>query len=444
MATATASSFNSAIGGLRQRGNNDAQFQKAMNDRMTMLKYDAPSALEGKVADKEAQMGGTMGGFKGIADLSDTATKIKASYNKVKSSADAVVSKVGELGDKVGQASGAVPQQGIRSLATDALTKVKMKVKQSTTQGSDTASQPVSGATATATDVKSGADATANAGKAVSVPSGSGYTGGSAGGGAGAGVADTDKAVGAVARGGGGGISEGITPANVGKFIPPEALSGGMSGDSTIARATAGRSRNIVNSVGGGGGERTNPMNVKTMTSVDQTSNSTLSATMNDAKSAIGGMTRNATGANAPTSSNIHSNISQALEDFKGQVSGAMTDVQSHISNLSGQVADVGKGVMATGADIANVGSKAVAGVSAGLETAGAVADALGPIGDLVGLGMAIYGGIEGHREHAEDQTANIVAQGHLSTPLAGQTQQTTNVSLDTSKAVQPTLMGHF
>lgn len=443
MATATASSFNSAIGGLKQRGNNDAQFQKAMNDRMTMLKYDAPSALKGKVDDKEAQMGGTMGGFKGVADISDTATKIKASYNKVKSTADTVVSKVGELGDKVGQASGAVPQQGLRSLATDALTKVKMKVKapQATT---DTASQPVSGATATATDVKSGADATANAGKAVSVPSGSGYTGGSAGGGAGAGVADTDKAVGAVARGGGGGISEGITPANVGKFIPPEALSGGMSGDSTIARATAGRSRNIVNSVGGGGGERTNPMNVKTMTSVDQTSNSTLSSTMNDAKSAIGGMTRNATGANAPTSSNIHSNISQALEDFKGQVSGAMTDVQSHISNLSGQVADVGKGVMATGADIANVGSKAVAGVSAGLETAGAVADALGPIGDLVGLGMAIYGGIEGHREHAEDQTANIVAQGHLSTPLAGQTQQTTNVSLDTSKAVQPTLMGHF
>ena len=428
MATATASSFNSAIGGLKQRGNNDAQFQKAMNDRMTMLKYDAPSALKGKVDDKEAQMGGTMGGFKGVADISDTATKIKASYNKVKTTADAVVSKVGELGDKVGQASGAVPQQGLRSLATDALTKVKMKVKGATTQGSDTA---VGTTTPEATVAKGATSA------------GSGYTGGSAGGGAGAGVADTDKALGAVGKQGGGGISESITSANVGKFIPPEALSGGMSGDSTIARATAGRSRNIVNSVGGGG-DRTNPMNVKSMTSLDQTSNSTLSSTMNDAKSAIGGMTRNATGANAPTSSNIHSNISQALEDFKGQVSGAMTDVQSHISNLSGQVADVGKGVMATGADIANVGSKAVAGVSAGLETAGAVADALGPIGDLVGLGMAIYGGIEGHREHAEDQTANIVAQGHLATPLAGQTQQATNVSLDTSKAVQPTLMGHF
>ena len=433
MATATASSFNSAIGGLKQRGNNDAQFQKAMNDRMTMLKYDAPSALKGKVDDKEAQMGGTMGGFKGVADISDTATKIKASYNKVKTTADAVVSKVGELGDKVGQASGAVPQQGLRSLATDALTKVKMKVKGATTQASDTA---VGTTTPEATVGGAGV-------KGATASTGSGYTGGSAGGGAGAGVADTDKALGAVGKQGGGGISESITSANVGKFIPPEALSGGMSGDSTIARATAGRSRNIVNSVGGGG-DRTNPMNVKSMTSLDQTSNSTLSSTMNDAKSAIGGMTRNATGANAPTSSNIHSNISQALEDFKGQVSGAMTDVQSHISNLSGQVADVGKGVMATGADIANVGSKAVAGVSAGLETAGAVADALGPIGDLVGLGMAIYGGIEGHREHAEDQTANIVAQGHLATPLAGQTQQATNVSLDTSKAVQPTLMGHF
>ena len=432
MATATASSFNSAIGSLKQRGNNDAQFQKAMNDRMTMLKYDAPSALKGKVDDKEAQMGGTMGGFKGIADVSDTATKIKASYNKVKTTADAVVSKVGELGDKVGQVSGQIPQQGLRSLATDALTKVKMKVKGATTQGSDTA---VGTTTPEATVAKGATSAGANAG--------SGYTGGSAGGGAGSAVGDTDKALGAVGKSGGGGISESITSANVGKFIPPEALSGGMSGDSTIARATAGRSRNIVNSVGGGG-DRTNPMNVKSMTSVDQTANSSLSATMNDAKSAIGGMTRNATGANASGSTNIHSNISQALEDFKGQVSGAMTDVQAHISNLSGQVADVGKGVMATGADIANVGSKAVAGVSAGLETAGAVADALGPIGDLVGLGMAIYGGIEGHREHAEDASANQSAQGQMSKPISGETQQTTNVSLDTSKAVQPTLMGHF
>ena len=84
MATATASSFNSAIGGLKQRGNNDAQFQKAMNDRMTMLKYDAPSALKGKVDDKEAQMGGTMGGLRVLPILVILLLKLKRPIIKSK------------------------------------------------------------------------------------------------------------------------------------------------------------------------------------------------------------------------------------------------------------------------------------------------------------------------------------------------------------------------
>ena len=220
---------------------------------------------------------------------------------------------------------------------------------------------------------------------------------------------------------------------------------GAMSGDSAGARAFGSRSRSVAGGMsdmfsGGGGGK--SPLSVSSMIG-DQSANNALADSVNSLRtSATAGVSR--MGANADTSTNVHASISQALDDFKGQIGGAFADVQGQIGNLSGQVSAVGRGVAGVGDDIMNAGSKVASGVSAGLETAGAVADALGPIGDLIGLGMSIFGGIEAKKEHNEQVAGNQQAQATLAKPVASNTSLATSVSLDTSKQAQAGVMSHY
>ena len=121
-----------------------------------------------------------------------------------------------------------------------------------------------------------------------------------------------------------------------------------------------------------------------------------------------------------------------------------MTDVQGQIKGVAGQVQSVGGGIAKVGEDVANVGSKVGEGISAGLETAGAVADALGPIGDVIGLGLAIFGGISGAKEHSEEAASSVQAQKQLAQPVEQASQQSTSVSLDTSKMAQASVASHY
>ncbi len=151
----------------------------------------------------------------------------------------------------------------------------------------------------------------------------------------------------------------------------------------------------------------------------------------NDARYGLGGSTNNLrmgawgqhtqqmglnnTGSNAPTATNAHAT------NPGGGAAGDLGDA----------AADAGEAVAKTG-------------LAAGLETAGTVLDALGPIGDLLGVGMAIFGGIEGAKKQSSEESAQAATQKVVDAP----TQQTvvTGVAktLDTSQGgSQPTSV-HF
>ena len=119
------------------------------------------------------------------------------------------------------------------------------------------------------------------------------------------------------------------------------------------------------------------------------------------------------------------------LNNTGGNAPGA---ANAHASPAGGVGADLGDAAEDLGKS----------GLSLGLETAGTVLDALGPIGDLLGVGMAIFGGIEG----AKGQAGEIKSQARTQKIIDAPTQQTvvTGVSrtLDTSQGgSQPTSV-HF
>jgi hypothetical protein len=90
---------------------------------------------------------------------------------------------------------------------------------------------------------------------------------------------------------------------------------------------------------------------------------------------------------------------------------------------------------------------KAVSFGSKAMEVGGEVLDALGPVGDLLGLGMSIFGGVEG-KKHAEDikqggiKAQAAMAQGASSIKTAG--SSITTATLDTSHPAMALAASHF
>tara|TARA_R110002072_G_scaffold165892_2_gene319133 strand:- start:21076 stop:22614 length:1539 start_codon:yes stop_codon:yes gene_type:complete len=512
MATSNASSFNSSIGGLRSRSNNDAQFQKAMSDRMAMLKFDAPSALQAQTGQTQAKLGSIQGFTKGVSDIRSTGQKVGKAYDEFKAVGNKVKSAVGDVADAVNKPFGT---GGIQDLLNKKLPNAKIRVKTKTTTSAQPDAPTIGGGGGT-----EGAGKTLGPGgeqqptqtnlKPLPADEAQGANMGGSGSASqgdlslksgGSGLGDTQAAditrtldptlqtattqatlapkptIGG--QGGeedsgkslGPGGTEEVNDDMVNLLKPNQGISsdirttqnslidaqrgssastdfnalGSMSGDSAGARAFGSRSRSVAGGMSdmfsqGGGGK--SPLSVSSMIG-DQSANNALADSVSSLRtSATAGVSR--MGANADTSTNVHASISQALDDFKGQIGGAFADVQGQIGNLSGQVSAVGRGVAGVGDDIVNAGSKVASGVSAGLETAGAVADALGPIGDLIGLGMSIFGGIEARKEHNEQVAGNQQAQAQLAKPVASNTSQATSVSLDTSKQAQAGVMSHY
>jgi len=98
-----------------------------------------------------------------------------------------------------------------------------------------------------------------------------------------------------------------------------------------------------------------------------------------------------------------------------------------------------------------DLGKKVLSGVApkalSALGVAGDVFDALGPIGDLIGLGMSIFGGVEAHKATEAKaaaakaaQTAQDAAQASINKPPA---VRGSGATLNTAK-VQPVANVHF
>ena len=90
-----------------------------------------------------------------------------------------------------------------------------------------------------------------------------------------------------------------------------------------------------------------------------------------------------------------------------------------------------GTSALADAASDAEQGAKSA--LSAGLETAGGVLDALGPVGDLLGVGMAIFGGVEGAAKQASEMAAQKTEQAVIDAPIQSTSVIGVGKSLDTS-----------
>lgn len=139
-----------------------------------------------------------------------------------------------------------------------------------------------------------------------------------------------------------------------------------------------------------------------------------------------------ARGAMANAANNVHATVQGA----QSTLSGATDDA----ANMAGKAISTGTKVMDGVDDAVSMGSKVLTGAST-------VLDALGPIGDLLGLGMAIFGGVEAHHQEKIEAAAQSKAEGAMAAPTSSMTAANTAMTtgtLDTSHPGQAVAAAHF
>ena len=139
----------------------------------------------------------------------------------------------------------------------------------------------------------------------------------------------------------------------------------------------------------------------------------------------------------------LNGDLRTAANQVGGQARGALADASSNVhAGLQGLSTTAGQ----VGDDIASGVSKAQGVIDAGISTAGTVLDALGPIGDILGVGMGIFGGVEDAITHHKAAEQAKDAEATMKQPVANATPaaQTTSTTLDTSKISQASASAHF
>lgn len=111
---------------------------------------------------------------------------------------------------------------------------------------------------------------------------------------------------------------------------------------------------------------------------------------------------------NKPSMPNPHASLSGATEDTDNLISKA-TSTASKVSE----------------------------GVDAGLGVAGDVMDALGPIGDLIGIGLSIFGGVEGHKAEEQKEQAQQQQASQVAKPIVTSSAAPIGATLKTSGTQQ-------
>ena len=151
------------------------------------------------------------------------------------------------------------------------------------------------------------------------------------------------------------------------------------------------------------------------------------------------------------------SQIGRGLDNSIGGGGGITQDVKSLgrtiMSGASNLHADVQSGADMVGR-FAQSGSKMVSdvgqglskGMDAGIGVGEGLVDSLGPIGDIIGLGMAIFGGIKSHQEHKEEQASVVQNQATISSLPSTQSSNTASVGVGGSSMnpLQSQNMGHY
>jgi len=338
---ASVNDFNSRIRGLKGRGDYSDSMNKAVSDRMNMLKSLEPDVLAQKTQQTEVKGTEAVGALKTISDVKDASQKIQKGLSAIKGGAQQVSNLVQGKGVSTNAPVQATPNPAFNPVKADPIK-----------------ADPIKDDNAPKLD-----DTTLPRGN----PSGA--------------VGHLQDAV--------SGNESSFKGLNLGETDTKDLFN---------FSDTAGRSRDMVNGIQTS--TKVNPMNVSNALTQGDKDMSSVSDSLKNA----GNLLKNSTGDLASTSTNLHSAVSAGAK----------------VAEEGGELA-----------------GKAIAGASA-------VADALGPVGDLIGLGMAVYGGIKSKGYFKRQQDANTTAQQAVAMPTKTNATPTTNVSLDTSKMGQSMGQSHY
>ena len=155
-------------------------------------------------------------------------------------------------------------------------------------------------------------------------------------------------------------------------------------------------------------------------------------------------------GAKPPTKMNVSSMVDGSANNQMDKLTSALgSKADGVISDAKGALrstaTNLHSAVMGAGGDEAmNAITKGVGVASKAMETGASVLDAMGPIGDVLGIGLSIFGGIEAHHEKKMEQDSVDTAKQEVAKPISAPSAPTTNVSLDTSKATPMSVASHY
>lgn len=101
-------------------------------------------------------------------------------------------------------------------------------------------------------------------------------------------------------------------------------------------------------------------------------------------------------------------------------------------AGLGGDTSNLAGDVDSAVSKVSQTASKVGEAVDTGLGIAGDVMDALGPVGDLIGLGLSIFGGIEGHKAEEQKEDAQQQQLSAVKQPVSVNTSAPIGATLKT------------
>jgi len=143
------------------------------------------------------------------------------------------------------------------------------------------------------------------------------------------------------------------------------------------------------------------------------------------------------------TEEDLSSNPFSQAKTLGQKVLGGATNLHQDVSD---GVAQAGRMAQNTAQKVGDTVGDLSKGLDAGMGAMEGIVDSLGPIGDIIGLGMAIFGGVKAHEEHKEEEASAQKQQSAINALPTTQSVNTSSVGVGGSvrNPLQGQSMGHY
>mgnify|MGYP003627278718 CR=1 FL=1 len=171
-----------------------------------------------------------------------------------------------------------------------------------------------------------------------------------------------------------------------------------------------------------------------------------MSKAVNGVKNMFGGASSTSQ-AGADISNSVRAAANNGINGARGAMANGASNLHANITGAGNDLTQGASKVAGAADDALQTGAKVASGLSKAAEVGGTVLDALGPVGDLLGLGMAIFGGVEATHQEGVEKRAQATAESAMSAPVtAGQGAggAMTTATLDTSHPGQAVAQSHY